>query len=104
MSKIRGFILVDFGDWDVEPAYVDNPKREYIEPGDEVLVQMPDGDVCVTRAVSDIQSHYDDRSTDRILSAVLGIFGKQTVEELPKLIGTVQREYWYGNPEVADEA
>ena len=99
MRKIRGFILVDFGDTEIRPVYVENPLREFIEPGDEVLVRIPSGSVFPATACCEIQTAYSEEETDRKLRAILKVARAQSVTELPRLIGTVTRDYWYGDPE-----
>lgn len=94
MSKTRGYILVDFGDRDIGPVYAENPKREYIEAGDEVMVRWPGGMVDIATAVSDLQTSYMEDKVERMLGVILRTMGVEKPEELPKLIGTVSRDYW----------
>lgn len=98
MSKVRGYLITD----EMRIVYVEDPKREYIEAGDEILVRLPNGRVTVEKAACQIQTSYSDEVTDRMLIAALEIAEKDSVDHLPRLIGTVSRDYWYGEQEEKD--
>lgn len=99
MRKTRGYLIVDMCDGELDIVYVENPKWEFIEAGDEVLVRHTDGQVWAVTAACGIQSHVADEATDEMLAKVLKIARKKSVQDLPRLIGTVKRDYWYGDEE-----
>lgn len=104
MSKTRGYLIADMTEGELEIVYVENPKWDFVEAGDEILVRHTDGHVWAVTAACGIQSHAADDATDEMLAKVLKIARKKSVQDLPRLIGTVRREYWYGDAEDEQDA
>jgi len=103
MSKTRGYLMVRDRYKDVIPVYVENPKREYIEAGDEVLIREYDGDVSTAVACCQIQTSYSDEKVDELLGKIGEVFNTKT-DRMPRLIGIVMRDYWYGDAEDEQDA
>ena len=85
---------------EIVPVYVEDPKREFIDIGDELLTEDSIGEVRHMTAVSPIHAFFEDEDAAGQLKKICTITGER---HLPKLIGMVMIDRWYGNSEQEDE-
>lgn len=79
---------------EVIPAYVEDPKNEFIRPGDTLLIKDDIGVIRLVQAVSEIQSAFTDRIDEERIGLIAQICGMKRTE-LPRVIGESFRNYWY---------
>ena len=105
MKKLRGYVIVRFEDGCTSMVYAEDPKRDFIEPGDEVLTRSPRGEIYPGIALSPLVTGYSDERTDRQLDAVSrALFGFPFDERrVSRLIGMVLKDYWYGDEEEQED-
>ena len=96
---MTGYLFV-YDRGEVEPVSVVDPKREFIEPGDLLLVQDYDGEIHQVTACSCItMTSYDGEDNEELMK-IAKICG---VRRPSKLVGTVINDLWYGKKEEPDE-
>ena len=95
---MKGYLFIEHCG-EITPAYVEDPKKEFIGIGDRLLIEESDGEIYQAFAVSPIHASYTEDDIDADLRDLRRITG---IRKLPRLIGTVLIDNWYGRKEHQD--